>query len=68
MLYYLWYWLGYEMDEDNEIMRRDAEEEEKFIVEIKKDAEIYMRREFDKKYAYKDVVDELRKILKPIDY
>ena len=64
MLYYLWYWLGYVEDEDI----KDSEEEDKFIVEIKKDAEVFMRREFDKKYAYKDVVDELRKILKPIDY
>ncbi len=64
MLYYLWYWLGYVEDEDI----KDSEEEEKFIVEIKKDTEVFMRREFDKKYAYKDVVDELRKILKPIDY
>lgn len=65
MLYYFWYWLGYLDDEEN---KKETEEEEKFIIEIKKDAEVYMRKEFDKKYAYKDVVNELRRVLKPIDY
>lgn len=67
MLWYLWRLLGYN-DEDDEEDKKDAEEEEKFIIEIKKDAEVFMRKEFDKKYAYRDVVDELRKILTPIDY
>ena len=68
MLYYLWYWLGYEMDEDNELIKKEDEEHEKYIIEIKKDAEIYFKKEFDKKYAYKDVVEELRQYLKPIEY
>jgi len=53
---------------EDEEDKKETEEEEKFIIEIKKDAEVYMRKEFDKKYAYKDVVGELRRILKPIDY
>lgn len=60
MLYYLWYWLGYEMD--CELKRID----EGYEVIIKKDDHIYLRKQFDKNFAYQDVVNELKKILKPI--
>lgn len=59
MLYYLWYWLGYDMEDKKEVI-------ENYDIVIKKDDVVYLRKQFNKELAYQDVVKELKKVLKPI--
>jgi hypothetical protein len=62
MFYYFWYLLGY----DDEDKKDDIQTDYKVVI-IKDNKEMF-KHEFCKEFAYRDVIDELKKYLKPIEY
>jgi len=66
MFYYLYYLFGYVKDEEEDIKKVD--EVEGYEVVIKSKDHTYFKKTFDKNLQYKNVVDELKKVLTPKDY